>query len=234
MIIHERTQRAQRRRNSRFDELNSLFNCENEKESTDPAAGLTTNLTNDANGSQHSLNRFAVFNPFAPLASFALMDRLVSMLLRHSRGIWDRRGKPGKKSGTSTPWKLFRRFFHSMEKVIHSVENFFHGVENAFLGAYFRRGGTRGDYCGRRRRGDPTPPNMRRFGWGRQNKDPNPVNPETSCHPVQSGSPFLPKACHLIFLQGARGAQTTVRTGVFSRGGAEKWRRSWPFQDRTK
>jgi hypothetical protein len=175
-----------------------------------------------------------------------------------AEGSWDCRGMQSKKSGTSTPWKHFRRFFHSMESarfahglpkgksrrdeghpwpeanVIHSVENFFHGVENAFLGAYFRRGGTRGDYCGRRRRGVPTPPNMRRFGWGRQNKDPNPVNPETSCHPVQSGSPFLPKACHLIFLQGARGAQTTVRTGVFSRGGAEKWRRSWPFQDRTK
>jgi hypothetical protein len=33
------------------------------------------------------------------------------------------------KSGTSTPWKLFGGFFHSMGKVIHSVENFFHGVE---------------------------------------------------------------------------------------------------------
>jgi hypothetical protein len=30
----------------------------------------------------------------------------------------------GKISGTSTLWKLFLRFFHSMEKDIHSVENF--------------------------------------------------------------------------------------------------------------
>jgi hypothetical protein len=40
-------------------------------------------------------------------------------------------GPPGfvEKSGTSTPWKLFRQVFHGMEKVIHAVENFFHTVE---------------------------------------------------------------------------------------------------------
>jgi hypothetical protein len=74
---------------------------------------------NGANGSQLSLNRFAVFN----------------VLCFTAEGSWDCRGMQGKKSGTSTLWKLFREFFHSMEEVIHSVENFFHGVENAFLGA---------------------------------------------------------------------------------------------------
>jgi hypothetical protein len=33
------------------------------------------------------------------------------------------------KSGTSTAWKLFFEFFHSMEKVIHAMENIFHTVE---------------------------------------------------------------------------------------------------------
>jgi hypothetical protein len=33
------------------------------------------------------------------------------------------------KSGTSTPWKLFREVFHSMEEVIHAVEKFFHTME---------------------------------------------------------------------------------------------------------
>jgi hypothetical protein len=34
----------------------------------------------------------------------------------------------------STPWKLFRHFFHSMEKVIHAMEKVFHSMEKVFHG----------------------------------------------------------------------------------------------------
>jgi hypothetical protein len=33
------------------------------------------------------------------------------------------------KSGSSTAWKTFARFFHAMEKVIHAVEKIFHAME---------------------------------------------------------------------------------------------------------
>jgi hypothetical protein len=65
----------------------------------------------------------SAFAFFAPLAPFALIGSEDWVAVRLPCALC------GEKSGTSTAWKLFRAFFHSMEKVIHAMEKFFHTVE---------------------------------------------------------------------------------------------------------
>jgi hypothetical protein len=87
----------------------------------------------------------------------------------------------GEKSGTSTPWKLFRGFFHSMEKVIHAMETFFHAMENFFHAVEVP------DFL----RIPPPKPLPNNDGMMEESNPvnpvkkspsfPNPVNPEKSC-----------------------------------------------------